>query len=60
MECLLKKEVPFKWMEECQQPLDTLKENMVSALILIFRDWSKEVDVNVDASSITLGDILAN
>lgn len=36
----------------------TLKEKMVSILILVFLDWSKEFHVNVDTSSITIGVIL--
>jgi hypothetical protein len=32
---------------------------MVTVPILVFPDWSKEFHVHVDASSITLGDVLA-
>jgi hypothetical protein len=39
--------------------LDTLKENMVTAPILVFSDWGKTFHVHVDASTITLGAILA-
>ena len=41
MEKLLKKEVKFLWNEEFQQSLDTLKEKMVTAPILVFPDWNK-------------------
>jgi hypothetical protein len=59
MEKLLKKEAKFQWNEECQQGLDVLKQNLVTAPILVFLDWKKEFHVHVDASSIALGTILA-
>jgi hypothetical protein len=59
MEKLLKKEVKYQWNDECQKSLDTLKQNMVTASILVFPNWSKEFHVHVDASSIALGVVLA-
>jgi hypothetical protein len=38
---------------------DTLKQNMVTAPILVSPDWSKEFHVHVNASSIALGVVLA-
>ena len=55
MEKLLKKDVKFLWNEECQQSLDTLKEKMLTAPILVFPDWTKPFHVHVDASGIALG-----
>lgn len=55
----LKKDIKYKWTEECQQNFDILKEKMVTTLILVFPDWKKEFHVHVDASSVTLGIILA-
>jgi hypothetical protein len=49
----------FQWTKECQQSLDTLKQKMVTVPILVFPDWSKEFHVHVDASSISLGQVLA-
>jgi hypothetical protein len=46
-------------MKDCQQRLDTLKENMVTTSILVFPDWEKTFHVHLDASTITLGEILA-
>jgi hypothetical protein len=59
MEKLLKKYSKFQWTEECQQSFDTLKKKMVIAPILVFLDWSKEFNVHVNASSIALGEVLA-
>jgi len=55
MEKLLKKEAIFCWDEDCQHNLDVLKENMVTAIILVFPEWKKEFHVHVDASCIVLG-----
>jgi hypothetical protein len=59
MEKLLKKDCQFGWTDECHQSFDTLKQKMMTAPILVFLDWSKEFHVHVDASSISLGDVLA-
>jgi hypothetical protein len=59
MEFFLKKDIRFQWNEDRQQGLDTLRENMVTSPILVFRDWEKTFHVHVDASTITLGAILA-
>jgi hypothetical protein len=59
MEKLLKKDSKFQWIEECQQSFNTLKQKMVTAPILVFLDWIKEFNVHVDASSIALGEVLA-
>jgi hypothetical protein len=59
MEKILKKDCQFSWTKECQQNFDTLKQKMVTATILDFTEWSKEFHVHVDASSISLGVVLA-
>jgi hypothetical protein len=59
MERILKKDCQFHWTDECQRSFDTLKQKMVTALILVFLDWRKEFHVDVDASSIALGAVLA-
>jgi hypothetical protein len=58
MEKMLRKDTKFQWNDECQHGLDTLKENMVTAPILVFPDWEKTFHVHVDASTIALGAIL--
>jgi len=59
LEKLLKKDVKYKWTEECQQSFDTLKEKMVLAPILVFPNWQKDFHIHVDASLIALGIVLA-
>ena len=60
MENLLKKDVKFQWMEIFQQSMDTLKNKMVTTPILVFPYCKKEFHVHVDASSFTLGVVLAH
>lgn len=55
----LKKDRKFTWNEECQKSFDVLKEKLVIAPILEFLDWEKKFHVHVDASSISLGVVLA-
>jgi hypothetical protein len=59
MEKLLKKDTRFQWNEDYQQGLDTLKEKMVTTPILVFPYWENTFHVHIDASTITLGAILA-
>jgi hypothetical protein len=59
MEKLLRKDTKFQWNDECKQGLDTLKEGMVTAPILVFPDWEKTFHVHVYSSTIELGAILA-
>jgi hypothetical protein len=59
MEKLLRKDTKYQWNDEYQHDLDTLKENMVTAPILVFSNWEKTFHVHVDASAIALGAILA-
>jgi hypothetical protein len=58
MEKLLRKDTKYQWNDACQHGLDTLKEKIVTTPILVFPDWEKTFHVHVDASAITLGDIL--
>jgi hypothetical protein len=55
MEKILRNDTRFQWNDECQHGLDTLKEKMVTALILVFPDWEKTFHIHVDASAIALG-----
>eukprot|EP00253_Pinus_taeda_P034231 PITA_34231 len=58
MEKLLKKDVTFCRNDGYKKILDILKENGVTAPILVFPDWKKEFHVHVDASCIALGAVL--
>jgi hypothetical protein len=49
MEKLLNKAINFQWNEYCQKGLETLKQKLVTAPILIFPEWDKEFHVHVDA-----------
>ena len=53
MEKLLKRDVKFLWNEEFHKSLDTLKEKMVTAPILVFPYWNKPLHVHVDESGTT-------
>jgi len=59
MEKLLIKDTNYQWNDECQHGLDTLKEMMVTAPILVFPYWENTFHVHVYASTIALGAILA-
>jgi hypothetical protein len=56
---MLKKDTKFQCNEDCQQGLDTLKENMVTTPILVFPYWDNTFHVHIDASKITLGGIMS-
>jgi len=58
MEQLLKKDATYCWKEECKKCLETLKEKMALAPILVFPKWDIEFHVHADASCITLGVVL--
>jgi hypothetical protein len=58
MEKLLRKDTKYQWNDECQHGLNKLKENMVTASILVFPEWEKTFHVHVDALVIALGAIL--
>jgi len=58
MERVLKKDTTFCWDEDFQSSLGILKEEMVTAPIMVFPDWKKEFHVHVDASCIAIGVVL--
>ena len=56
---LIKKNEPFKWTEDQQQALDTLKQKMVEAPILAHPDFDKPFILYSDASYFGFGYILS-
>ena len=58
MENILKKDAKFQCTESFQESLDTLKNKMATAPILVFPEWKNEFHVHVDASSVTLSVVI--
>ena len=52
LEKLLRKSEVFQWTADCRMALDTLKEKLAMAPILVHPDWDKQFHVHIDASSI--------
>lgn len=55
---LLKKNVTFDWTKECQKAFDTLKQKLLSPVILKFPDFTKKFILYTDASKIASGAVL--
>ncbi|KAF5755478.1 putative nucleotidyltransferase, Ribonuclease H [Helianthus annuus] len=55
---LLEKDVPFVFDEECLKAFNFLKEQLVSAPILISPDWSLPFELMCDASDYVVGVVL--
>ena len=56
---LVRKDVLFKWTEECQKSFELLKERFTTALILAHFDSIKEIIVKTDASDWVSAEILS-
>ena len=56
---LVRKDVLFKWTEECQKSFKLLKERFTTALILAHFDSTKEIIVKTDASDWVSAEILS-
>ena len=56
---LTKKDVKFKWTEECQKAFNTLKDILTSDSLLGYPDFSKPFILATDASSIAIGGTLS-
>ena len=55
---LLKKDIKFKWTEECEASFQELKKRLTIAPILILPDIRKDFQVYCDASRLGLGSVL--
>ena len=56
---LTRKDVPFKWTDDCQKAFDTLRTNLVNPPILAYPNMSHSFIVTTDASNTGLGYILS-
>ena len=56
---LVRKDILFKWTEECQKSFKLLKERFTTALILAHFDSIKEIIVETDASDWVSAGILS-
>jgi hypothetical protein len=59
LENLLKKAEVFQWTPKYDKVFEILKDKFRTTPIMIFQNWENEFQVHVDASGISLGDIVA-
>jgi transposase InsO family protein len=55
---LTKKEVPFKWTEECQHAFDTLKYRLLHAPVLAHFQYDRETRLETDSSDGVVAGVL--
>ena len=56
---LLRKNVKFKWTEECEKAFQSLKDALVNPPLLIYPDFSNPFNLTTDASNEALGAVLS-
>jgi transposase InsO family protein len=56
---LTRKDVKFRWTEECQNSFDQIKQIMSSQPILAYPNFDKEFELFTDASQTAIGALLA-
>lgn len=56
---LLRKNIIFKWDENCQKSFNILKNELISPRILKFPDFKKDFILTTDASKLACGAVLA-
>ena len=55
---LLKKDIPYEWIEQRQQAFQLLKEKLISAPLLMYPDFTKPFCLYTDASYTALGAVI--
>jgi hypothetical protein len=55
---LIKKEIPWNWTTECNMAFETLRQTMITSLVLMLLDYEKPFTLITDASDYTIGTIL--
>lgn len=56
---LLKKDVPFKWSDLCQQSFEKLKNLLINYPILQYPDFTRPFNLTCDASNYAIGVVLS-
>jgi hypothetical protein len=56
---LLKRDVPFKWSDLCQQSFEKLKNLLINYPILQYPDFTKPFNLTCDASNYAIGCVLS-
>ncbi|VDL66057.1 unnamed protein product [Nippostrongylus brasiliensis] len=60
MDALLKKDVPFKWSDECEKAFQKAKDVLTSDLLLTHFDPSKKIVIAADASEQGIGAVISH
>jgi len=55
---LTKKETPWNWTTECNTAFETLRQTMITSLVLMLPDHKKQFTLITDASNYATGAIL--
>ena len=58
LHCLMGRNTPLEWSEECQAAFVAIKQKLTSAPILVFPDFSRPFILDTDASYTGLGGVL--
>ena len=55
---LLKKDRPWRWLDQCQEAFDHLKQAVIEVPVLVLSDFSIPFEVHTDASDFAIGGVL--